>query len=69
MKKDEALETLTKELGFEIFDEDAQEAINKGIKALELIGHLKDRPCEACEFHKKNGCCKWDCVFEEMIYE
>ena len=36
-------------------------------KALELIRHLKDRPCEACEYHGEHGCCKWSCVFDEMI--
>lgn len=32
--------------------------------ALEKISHLKDRPCDVCEFRKENGCCKWDCVFD-----
>ena len=40
------------------------EAIDMAIQALENIGHLKDRPCSACEFRKENGCCKWDCVFD-----
>lgn len=40
-----------------------------GIKALELISYLNDRPCEACEFHKENGCSRWDCVFEEVIID
>jgi hypothetical protein len=39
-------------------------AYDIAIKALENIGHLKDRPCDVCEFHKENGCCKWDCVFD-----
>lgn len=39
-------------------------ALKMGIKALENIGHLKDRPCSVCEFRKENGCCKWDCVFD-----
>ena len=34
------------------------------IQAVENIGHLTDRPCSVCEFHKEKGCCKWDCVFE-----
>ena len=29
------------------------------------VKHLIDRPCNVCEFHKENGCCKWDCVFEK----
>ena len=45
------------------------EAYERAIKALELIGNLTNRPCEACEFKKENGCCKWTCVFDEMIYE
>ena len=43
------------------------EALNNGIKALELIGYLKDRPCEVCEFHKENGCSKWNCVFNGAL--
>ena len=34
------------------------------IEALEEISHLVNRPCEACEFHGENGCCKWECVFK-----
>lgn len=41
-----------------------KEALDMAIQALENIGHLKDRPCSACEFRKENGCCKWDCVFK-----
>lgn len=41
------------------------EALDMAIKAVEKISHLIDRPCEACEFRKENGCCKWGCVFEE----
>ena len=26
---------------------------------------LTDRPCSVCKHHKENGCCKWNCVFEE----
>lgn len=39
-------------------------AFDMAIQALENIGHLKDRPCDVCEFRKENGCCKWDCVFD-----
>jgi len=28
------------------------------------IGLLKDRPCEACIYHKENGCSRWSCEFE-----
>ena len=44
----------------------AQEILDNAIKRLELLGHLKDRPCAVCEFRKENGCCKWSCVFEEV---
>ena len=40
------------------------EAIVRAIKALGQISHLKDRPCEACEFYTRKGCSKWECVFE-----
>ena len=39
-------------------------AITEAIKALEQISHLTDRPCSVCEFHKEDGCSKWECVFE-----
>lgn len=41
------------------------QAICMAIDALKKLSHLTDRPCEACEFHKDNGCSKWSCVFEE----
>ena len=31
----------------------------------EQLACLTDRPCNVCKFHKENGCCKWNCVFEE----
>lgn len=40
------------------------EALDMAIKALGQISHLKDRPCEACEFYTEEGCSKWECVFE-----
>ena len=49
---------------FNFVKEGDLEAFKMAIKALENIGHLTDRPCSVCEFHKENGCCKWDCVFE-----
>ena len=45
-----------------------EEALDMGVKAIDLIMHLKDRPCDACEFHKEKGCSKWDCVFDELVY-
>ena len=54
---------------FDIMDycesEKLGEALDMAIKALDQISHIKDRPCEACEFYKESGCSKWDCVFEE----
>lgn len=43
---------------------DQKEVLRMAIKALEQISHLKDRPCEACEFYTEEGCSKWECVFE-----
>lgn len=45
-----------------------EEALGMAISAIKLIGHLNNRPCEACEFHKENGCCKWNCVFDDLLY-
>ena len=42
-----------------------KEALDMAIKALEQTSHLKDRPCEVCEFHSDKGCSKWKCIFEE----
>ena len=47
---------------------DLHMALEMAIKALENIGHLKDRPCSVCEFHKVNGCCKWTCVFTDRLF-
>lgn len=46
-------------------NERLSDALDMAMNALEQTSHLIDRPCEACEFHKDNGCCKWGCVFEE----
>ena len=45
-----------------------EEALEMGILALKLISTLNNRPCEACEHKKENGCCKWDCVFDGLLY-
>lgn len=60
----EWLESLNYDMGEET--QDVAKAIRMGIKALELISHLIDRPCEACEYHKQTGCSQWSCVFEEV---
>ena len=44
------------------------ETVRMAIKALENIGHLTDRPCDVCEFHGENGCCKWTCVFCDELF-
>ena len=51
-----------------ILSSDKQIALDVAIKALENIGHLKDRPCSVCEFSKEDGCCKWTCVFTDRLF-
>ena len=43
-----------------------QQAKAMAIQALELIGLLKGRPCEACIF-SKGACSKWSCPFDKAI--
>lgn len=31
----------------------------------EKLSCLIDRPCTACKFHNEDGCCKWNCVFDQ----
>ena len=45
-----------------------EQALDMAISAIELITRLNNRPCEACEYHSDNGCSKWDCVFDELVY-
>ena len=47
--------------------EQMENAVEDGIKALELLDTLTDRPCSVCRHRKENGCCKWDCVFDGRI--
>lgn len=63
MTNEEAKESLKKLKSFHNGSYGA--VIDMAIKAVDQISHIKDRPCEACEFHKESGCSKWDCVFEE----
>lgn len=52
----------------EKYDTDrVEEAIDVAIKAIGEIDHLIDRPCTACEYHRKRGCTKWECVFTRGI--
>ena len=43
---------------------DDHNALKEAVHALELIGHLIDRPCDGCDCHCGIGCREWDCVFE-----
>ena len=62
MSKDETIKNLKKLKSFH--NGSYGTAITEAIKALEQISHLTDRPCSVCEFHKEDGCSKWECVFE-----
>lgn len=71
MNKREAIEWFIDELrGGKCSDDCPQCNANEiALNCIKAIGHLKDRPCSVCEFHKESGCCKWNCVFDEVIYE
>ena len=56
---------LTKEN--DVLTDDERMAFNMAITALELMDTLIDRPCSACRYHKENGCCRWNCVFDGHI--
>lgn len=43
------------------------EAYKVAMEVIDLIGYIKDRPCSVCKFHSKNGCSKWDCVFDDYL--
>ena len=60
----QAIDELTEMKGESWVDSRQAAAIDKAIKAMERIGYLVDRPCEACTFHGPSGCSKWSCVFE-----
>jgi hypothetical protein len=62
MSKEETIKNLKKLKSFH--NGSYGTAIDEAIKALEQISHLTDRPCSVCEFHKEDGCSKWECVFE-----
>ena len=49
----------------EKYDTDrVEEAVEMAIKAIEQVGCLTDRPCDACRFKTENGCNRWECVFK-----
>ena len=76
MTKEEAIAILEDNKPSIIFEDeklqkesaDISIALDMAIKALENIGHLTDRPCDVCEFHKEHGCCKWTCVFCDSLF-
>lgn len=71
MTSEKALKLLKKD-GLALTESEAEQfckAYDMAVKAFELMEHIKDRPCEACEFRKENGCSKWDCVFDEWFRE
>ena len=43
-------------------------AIDMSRQALELMQHIKDRPCLACEFKVNGDCTKWTCVFDAWLH-
>jgi len=48
-------------------EEELCEAYDMAIEALDLISHIKDRPCDVCGHNKGNGCTRWECVFDEHL--
>lgn len=68
MTEEEAIKTLKGEAWIAC-QEKWQEAINVAVESLELIKLLNNRPCEVCEYHKENGCCRWTCDFDKVIYD
>lgn len=49
------------------YDEKGIEALDQAILALELLGHITDRPCSACIYSKENGCARWECGFDKIL--
>ena len=45
-----------------------EQALDMAISAIELITHLNNRPCEACEYKVNGNCTQWACVFDELVY-
>lgn len=42
-------------------------ALDMAISALDLISHIKNRPCQACDHNKGNGCTRWECAFDSHL--
>ena len=70
MTREEAIKII-REIEYPVNGDNKKErddAVDMAIKALENIGHLTDRPCEVCEYHKENGCSQWICVFTDKLF-
>ena len=64
--------TTTDRREFQIWVEsllDNESVMNRGIKALELLDTLADRPCEVCKHHEEGECSQWECVFNCVFKE
>lgn len=68
LTREGAIAVITGYINNPLVSEVAIDAFKMAINALELIGHLNNRPCEACEFKVDGNCQKWACVFDEAIY-
>lgn len=69
MTNEQALKLLKKD-GLSLTEAESEQfckAYDTAVKAFELMSHITDRPCEACEFHGENGCREWECVFDEWF--
>lgn len=64
MKREDAIRFLENISLYQQPDSNYRDALEMAINALETIGHLTGRPCDVCEYHSEQGCCKWDCVFK-----
>lgn len=64
MKNENARKQLKRMMADPSLKADDHNALAEAVRALELIDHLIDRPCEACEYHGDRGCSEWKCVFE-----
>ena len=68
MKRQEAMNVLSKYTDDDISPVVA-DAHRYAMDCVEHIGYLKDRPCEVCVFNGEGGCKRWNCTFDELIYE
>lgn len=64
MKNENARKQIKRMMAYPSIQADDHNALAEAVRALDLIGHLIDRPCEACEYHCGRGCRNWECVFD-----